>query len=158
MTMAKITMPTISKNTPVLLMIDTSLHAVDVEDRDHHERDGRHPDLVVQARGVEVPAHVVEGRQERQRQGHHHGGHGEDPGEDVDPPREPGVAARPARYLVHWKTDPAMGKWLETSAKFRATMNWPSATMGQLQMKTPPSGDEAEAEQGEDARSTARCS
>ena len=31
-----------------------------------------------------------------------------------------------------------MGKWLETSAKFSATMNWPSATIGQLQMNTPP--------------------
>src|SRR4051812_49024398 len=32
-----------------------------------------------------------------------------------------------------------MGKWLDTSAKFRATMNWPSATTGQVQKNAPPS-------------------
>ena len=41
-------------------------------------------------------------------------------------------------YLVHWNTDPASGKWLDTSAKFSAMMNWPIATIGQVQMKTPP--------------------
>ncbi len=43
-----------------------------------------------------------------------------------------------ARYFVHWKTEPASGKWLEISAKLRAMMNWPAATMGHDQMKTPP--------------------
>ena len=46
---------------------------------------------------------------------------------------------RPARYLVHWNTEPATGKWLDTSAKFRAMRNWPRATTGQVQMNTPPS-------------------
>ena len=44
----------------------------------------------------------------------------EDAGKDVDPSREPRVP-RPARYFVHWKTEPAIGKWLETSAKLSAT-------------------------------------
>ncbi len=46
---------------------------------------------------------------------------------------------RLARYLVHWKTEPATGKWLDTSAKFIAMTNWPAATTGQVQMNTPPS-------------------
>ena len=41
--------------------------------------------------------------------------------------------------FVHWKTEPAIGKWEETSAKFIATMNWPSATTGNVQMNAPPS-------------------
>ena len=43
------------------------------------------------------------------------------------------------RYFVHWKTEPAIGKWLETSANTRATMNWPAATTGKVQMNAPPS-------------------
>ena len=42
-------------------------------------------------------------------------------------------------YFDHWNTEPASGKWLDTSAKFSAMMNWPSATTGQVQMNTPPS-------------------
>jgi len=38
-----------------------------------------------------------------------------------------------------YRQDPATGKWLDTSAKFRAMRNWPSATTGQVQMNTPPS-------------------
>ena len=41
-------------------------------------------------------------------------------------------------YFVHWNTEPATGKWLDTSAKFSAMMNWPIATTGQVQMNTPP--------------------
>jgi hypothetical protein len=46
--------------------------------------------------------------------------------------------ARLERYFVHWYTDPATGKWELTSAKLRAMMNWPRATMGQLQKKNGP--------------------
>jgi len=46
---------------------------------------------------------------------------------------------RPARYFVHWNTEPATGKWLESSAKFRATMNCMIATNGHVHHITPPS-------------------
>src|SRR4051794_21256991 len=42
------------------------------------------------------------------------------------------------RCFDHWYTEPATGMWLESSAKESAMMNWPSATSGQLQKKTPP--------------------
>jgi len=44
----------------------------------------------------------------------------------------------PDRYFDHWKTEPATGKWLETSAKVSAIRNCPTATIGQLQKKNPP--------------------
>ena len=43
------------------------------------------------------------------------------------------------RNFVHWNTEPASGKWLETSANTSATMNCPSATTGNVQMNAPPS-------------------
>jgi len=48
---------------------------------------------------------------------------------------------RPARYFVHWNTEPATGKWLESSAKFRATINWKIATTGHVQNRKPPRAD-----------------
>ena len=54
-------------------------------------------------------------------------------------------------YLDHWNTEPASGKWLDTSAKFSAMMNWPAATTGQVQMKAPAERGQAEREQREDA-------
>ena len=44
-----------------------------------------------------------------------------------------------ARYFVHWYTEPATGKWLDSSAKFSATMNCINATTGQVQNRKPPS-------------------
>ena len=41
--------------------------------------------------------------------------------------------------FVHWNTEPASGKCEETSANTSATMNWPSATTGNVQMNAPPS-------------------
>ena len=43
--------------------------------------------------------------------------------------------------MVHWKTEPASGKWLDISAKFNATKNWNRATTGQVQNRNPPSAD-----------------
>jgi hypothetical protein len=43
--------------------------------------------------------------------------------------------------LVHWNTEPASGKWLVTSAKFSATMNWNNATAGHVQNSRAPSAD-----------------
>jgi hypothetical protein len=43
--------------------------------------------------------------------------------------------------LVHWKTEPASGKWLVTSAKFSATTNWNSATTGQVHHSRAPRAD-----------------
>ena len=101
------------------------LDAVDVEDRDDDEGDRGHPDLVVQARGVGVPSHVVERRKSVS-------GKVTTTAVTVIMPANTYIHPvnqaylLPARYLVHWKTDPAMGKWLETSAKLSATMNWPA--------------------------------
>jgi hypothetical protein len=44
----------------------------------------------------------------------------------------------PDRYFVHWYTEPATGKWLESSAKFNATTNCMSATTGQVQKRYAP--------------------
>ena len=69
-------------------------HAVDVQHGDHHQRDQRDDFLGAQAARVQaVPAEPVQRGDQRQRQRGHHRGHGDDAGEQVDPPGEPGVAA-----------------------------------------------------------------
>ena len=70
------------------------LDAVDVEHGDHDQRDQRDDQVRVQAGRVQrVPAEAVQRGDQRQRQRGHHRGHGQDPGEQVDPPGEPGVGA-----------------------------------------------------------------
>jgi hypothetical protein len=64
-----------------------------VEHGNDDERDCGDPNLVVQRTCINVPAHVVEGGQNRERQRHDYSSNGEDAGEDVYPTREPRVGS-----------------------------------------------------------------
>ena len=65
-------------------------NAEDIHHRDRNERDDGDPPLVRRVE-PEIPAHVVEGRNERVRQRRAHRGDGEDAGKEVDPAGEPRV-------------------------------------------------------------------
>src|SRR5437868_5136506 len=89
-TNANTTMPRISKNTPIVVHERDELDAEDVQRRDLDQGHDRHDPLVVE-RVRDVPAHQLEGRDQRQRQGHADCRDGQDPREQVDPAGEPGV-------------------------------------------------------------------
>ena len=133
--------PSSSNSTPVLLMIATTRTPKMFSSVMTTQRDDRDPLLVGQAVGRHVAeADVVDA-----------------PGSAsaAASPRRPRRSARPPTGRSSPRTtrtawsgsaasstgtpSPRSGSGEETSAKFSATMNWPSATTGNVQMNAPPS-------------------
>ena len=146
--------PSSSNSTPVLLISATTRTPKMFSSVITTQRAGRDPLLVGQrcrrpcsmpmslSIGISVSGSVAT-----------HGGHGQRARPQVDPAARTRRTASSARGTSSTGTPSRRsGSGVETSAKFSATMNCPSATTGHVQMNAPAERAHAEDEQREDAR------